>query len=234
MIAARAELLNPVVCPTPAEVFHATVYIMRTPPEYQSILATAGRVGRGVFVSSLIGLPLGILLSFYRALFKYVDWAVELLRAIPPAVVLPIFFFASPQSGVDSEYRRIGLVVFGCLPILLMQITETARRIPNQRIEFAKLIGASSVFILRKVLVFEVLPNFFIAFRTILSFGIVIVIVTEMIYPPALGVGARIVEWQRDYGIDYVYAYALISGLLGILANQTAVALERRVIYWKT
>lgn len=233
-IVSSRKMVNPIIFPDPLEVLAASKIILTDRREFLSILASSSRVAKGVLISSLIGFPLGVLLSYYRVLFGYVDWLIELVRSIPPAVVLPVFFFASSQSGADNDGTRVRLVIFGCLPILLMQITDTARRIPSQRLEFAKLIGARPAFLLRRILMYELLPNFFIALRTIVSFAIVIVIVTEMIYPPTLGIGSRIIEWQLDSHVDYVYAYALIAGLLGIAANRCCLVLERKVVYWKS
>src|ERR1700687_4845744 len=143
---AANRLLNPVILPTPLEVIHALVVVVTTPREFNSVRATAVRAIEGVVLSLAIGLPTELLLSYYRKAFDFLDWGIELIRAIPPAVVLPLFFFASSQGGADNDSAPLRLVCFGCLPILLMQITETARKVPNERLEFTKLIGANSIF----------------------------------------------------------------------------------------
>ena len=224
--------ITPVVLPAPFEVFYALRTIVSTQLEYRSVWFTMVRVMEGVFASMLVGLPMGIIFSYKRGLLDYAGWFFDLIRAVPPAILLPLAFFAS-QAGGDNDWARTQLVCFGCIPILFLQITDGWRGVLSQRMEYARSLGGPAYFNIFYVLIPEILPNIFTGVRNILSFGTVIVVVTEVLYPPKFGVGARINEWQQDYHPEYVYAYALIVGVAGILMNAIARAVERRVVYWQ-
>ncbi len=232
-VAALKGWISSTVLPAPYEVAASTLTIFSTRREVFSLVRTLIRVIEGVAFSACIGLPLGLLFSYYRDGLQYIGWAVDLIRAIPPAILLPLLFFAS-QMGGDNDWARMRLVCFGCVPILFLQLTESTRRLPSQRMEYIRTLKASPLFEVRTVLVYDVLPNAFIGLRTILSFGMVIVVVTEILYAPTFGVGARINEWQQDYKPQFVYAYALILGVIGICLNQLVAFAERRIVHWQT
>jgi ABC-type nitrate/sulfonate/bicarbonate transport system permease component len=226
-------IISPIVLPTPIEVLLDGAEVLSTWRDLESIWFTFWRVFEGTAILLLVGAPLGIVLSYYPSALRYVSGPIDFLRSIPPAIMVPLFFFASPDAGADNDFARVGLLCFGCFPILLMQVTETARNLPRERIEFARSINASAWFIVSKIVIYEILPNLFIAVRTALSFGIVVIIVTELIYPPLLGIGARVLDAQADYGVGYTYVYALLAGLVGMCLNRLCIALERRLLFWK-
>jgi ABC-type nitrate/sulfonate/bicarbonate transport system permease component len=57
--------------------------------------------------------------------------------------------------------------------------------------------------------------------------------VTELIYPPLLGIGARVLDAQADYGVGFTYVYAIFAGLIGMSLNWICIAMEQRLLFWK-
>ena len=133
------------------------------------------------------------------------------------------------MDGTEELYWRIWLVVFGALPIMIMQIADAINGSSKNRMLIFQSINTSFYFKIRNILIYEILPSLFSATRTIISFAIIIVIVSEMVYAPATGIGEQILHFQTASELQYVYAYAIIIGLIGFLLNELFRYFEKKV-----
>lgn len=93
-----------------------------------------------IFISSLIGVPLGILLTRYPSLSKLVLGVTSIIQTIPS---LALFGFLIPipyLGGIGVRTAIIALVLYGLLPIMRNTITGIITIDPALR-EAAQAIG---------------------------------------------------------------------------------------------
>jgi NitT/TauT family transport system permease protein len=198
--------------------------------QLRHIGATMVRVIEATVLVLSTGILCGVLLGYLSLVYPFFEGVLDFWRSIPPIVVLPVLFFIQPEG----DWARIALVFFGCVPILLMQIAESVRSIPSERRDFAQQIGASVIFKVRRILWYELLPHLFISVRTVVSFAVIIIVVSEMVRGAGSGIGDQINSYMfSDVGTPFVYAYAIITGFLGFFFNLLVRWTENRVVNWR-
>lgn len=197
--------------------------------EYWNLVYTLLRVIVSIVIVLIPGLLTGLLLGYFKNFYEFCESILDFWRSIPPIVVIPIFFFVNP----NGEASRVALVVFGCFPIIVLQIADRIEKISTERLDFAEHIGASLFFKIRNILIYEVLPSVFINVRTAVSLSFIIIVVTEIVYSPAFGVGHGINESRyAENGRDVTYAYAIIIGGLGFGFNLITRWIEDTYFNW--
>jgi NitT/TauT family transport system permease protein len=206
-----------------------------TKDDWASLGATVYRTSWGFLIVVVAGIPLGLGCGYLSRLYQFLEGPIDFWRSIPPLAVLPIFFFVYknqlPQQQ-DSK-ARISLIVFGCLPIVIMQVADAFRNIPIERRDYAAQIGATLWFRQRWLYVYELMPTIFASLRTVVSFSIIIAVASEMAWGAEKGLGNRISEMRTSYDIPGSYVFALLSGVIGYGANILLRWLERYFIHWQ-
>lgn len=211
------------------EVFFAIVQIIKeqTSHIYSSFIR--------VFISSSIvivfGVISGLIIGYFKSAYDSMKLSIDFWRSIPPIIVIPIMYRWDP-SGPNEYYWRIALVLFGCLPIMTMLIADATNSSSKKRLLIFYSINASLLFKIKSIIFYEILPELFSGIRTILSFAIIIIVVSEMVLAPEKGIGRQILHYQTAYEIQFVYAYAILVGIIGIALNYTARTVERKLIFW--
>jgi len=185
---------------------------------------------KAALIVVFLGFVAGFILGLREHIYKLLKLSIDFWRSIPPIIIIGILI------NLDSKeelYWRIWLVIFGAMPIIIIQLADSIGNSSKRRMLIFKSFKNSLFFRVRNVVIYEILPNLFSTVRTVVSFSIVIIIVSEMIYPPQYSIGGQIIHYQTASQIDYVYSYAFIVGLFGLLFNTTLRLLEKKVVYWK-
>ena len=193
------------------------------------LYATFILIGKSSLITIILGVFFGFFVGYFGKVYTGSSWLLDFWRSIPPIVV--IYILINMETGSDYKWR-IWLVIFGALPIMIMQIADSIRSISKKRFETFEAAKPGALFIIRNIVLFEILPIFFSVTRTVISFSIVIIIVSEMIISPEYGIGESVNSYQTAYQIEYVYAYAILLGLIGVLLNKALRILENKVIHW--
>ena len=84
-----------------------------------------------------------------------------------------------------------------------------------------------------KIILPESLTYIFAGLRIAVSYGMVIVIFSEMFVGTDSGLGRRIIDTQTVYKIPEMYAAIIVTGLIGYALNKFAIYTEKRIIHWK-
>lgn len=210
------------------EVTNSIIHIFGN--NFKEVTSTFKLITIASFITISLGIGLGLVVGFYKRIYNSLNWLLDFWRSIPPIVI--IFILINLDSNTDYKWR-IWLVIFGSLPIMIMQIADAIINISKKRFEAFNSAKPSSLFILKNIIVFEILPTVFSTTRTTISFAIIIVIVSEMIISPTYGIGQSIDSYQTAYEISYVYGYAIILGFIGVLLNKVLRFLEHKTISWQ-
>lgn len=212
----------------PGEVFTAVWKIISL--QFYNVGATFTRVIVSVLITLVSGIIGGLIIGYYSSIYSSLKPTIDFWRSVPPIVVIPILLYW--DTSHHKEIWRLMLVFFGCFPILAMLIAEAISNASKNRLSIFQALNVGIGFKMKNVIIYEILPTLFTGTRTILSFAIIIVIVSEMVFGTDKGIGVKIVHYQNGYEIQFVYGYAIIIGLIGLLLNDSIRAFEKRIIKW--
>ena len=105
-------------------------------------------------IAILIGIPIGIIISYIKKLNKPVLGLTSVVQAIPSMAILG---FAIPFLGIGTLPAVVVVVLYSLLPIIKNTFTGI-NNIPESMIESAKGIGLTKFQILTKIQIPQALP----------------------------------------------------------------------------
>jgi NitT/TauT family transport system permease protein len=225
--------------PTPDRVWNAwVVWAFGTPGPMtlsaytgnwlDAVSFSAARVAKGFALAILAGVPIGIMIGWWKLASAMVDPTIQWLRPVPITSWLPI---SIALFGI-SDFGSVFLITIGAFYPIAINATQGARGIDKNWIRAASMMGAGQASIMRRVVLPAALPSIFTGLRLGLGIAWTAVIVSEMV---AVKSGLGYVLWDAYYvgRMDIVIADMVSIGLLGFLSDWTIVRLELWALRWR-
>lgn len=185
------------------------------------------RLAAGFAIAIAIAVPLGVLLSQSKLLWRGAEPIIEFLRALPGPALIPLGIVL---IGIGSG-MKIALIAFGCLfPILLTTMDGVASIDPVLR-DTVRVLRLSRRDRIMRVIVPAAMPQIFAGLRTSLALGLIMVVISEMVASEN-GVGYFVLSAQRSFDLPAMWAGTLMIGLLGYALSGLLTLFERRLLRW--
>ena len=222
------NLINPLLLPSPETVFAKLIEFIINGSIFPHIFATLGRMFIGYSMAIIIGIPIGLIMGYYKKIYNYMEFIVDFFRSIPATALLPLFllFF-----GIGNK-SKIAVVVFAASLIIIINTMYGVRNVKESRIIAAKIIKTERVDLFKKVILPDSLPSIFTGLRIAISLSLILIIVTEMLIGTKIGLGKIIIESQLVYKIPDMYAAIILTGIIGYLINQGVHITEKKIVHW--
>ena len=187
---------------------------------------TRSAIGFGIAVG--VGVPLGLVIGWYRTVADVLNPLLELFRNTAALALLPVFILI---LGI-GETSKISIVVYACVfPILLNTITAV-RGVDPTLVKAARSLGLSTPRLFRQVVLPSSAPTVLTGIRMAAASSILVLIAAEMVGAKD-GLGYLINAAQQNFEIEQMYAGIIAISLLGTVINALLVRLERRLTRWR-
>jgi NitT/TauT family transport system permease protein len=225
---------NPPFLPAPHEVARALVTGFTRPPFradepwlHQSLWHSVTVIFWGFLISSIVGVPLGILCGALPAMARLTEPFIEFFRYLPA----PAFgALAVAVLGIEDA-PKIAIIVIGTFFQQVLVIANTTRRIDPALLEAAQTLGASPRHLVWRVVVPGVITDVYTDMRVLLGWAWTYLIVAELI-----GVSSGItffINQQAKYrNYDRVFASIIVIGLVGLFTDLVLASLGRQLFPW--
>jgi NitT/TauT family transport system permease protein len=187
------------------------------------VVASLFRVTWGFILASVLAIPIGIAIGWYRRAEMALNPLVQILRPISPLAWIPI---AILWFGVGDS-AAIFLIFVGCFLPLLLTAISAVETIPSVYVNAGRNFGLSPAALLSRVLYPAVMPQLIIGLRVTLGIAWLVVVAAEMIAVNS-GLGFLIVD-ARNAGnrYDLVVAGMVVIGVIGLLLDMGMRSLEK-------
>ena len=222
------NMLNELFIPSPIAVFGSVILSFMDIHILENILMTTYRVLIAFIVSIILGVPIGMLMGYYKKIYDSLEFMVEFFRSIPATALFPLFLFF---FGIN-EFSKIASAIFGGVLIIIVNTMAGVRFANKLRVKTAKLYHAKGFKLFRYVLLPEALPSILTGFRITYSICFVIIILVEMFIGTNLGLGKLIIYAQQVYEIPEMYAFIFITGLIGFFGNKLLYVIEKKALHY--
>lgn len=193
------------------------------------IWASLKRVLLAVLCATVIGIPLGLAMGWSKKVNAFVSPIFEFLRPIPPIAWIPLVIL---WFGV-GEFSKVFLVTLGAYVPILMNTVTGVKMVPPVLLNVGKIYKASSVQILKEIVLPAALPAIFAGIKTAVSCGWMVVLAAEMMASKS-GVGFLITRGMEAYDVAMIIVGMCIIGVVGYLISIVLSFVERRLCPWKT
>jgi NitT/TauT family transport system permease protein len=193
-----------------------------------NVVASAARVGQGYLLAIAVAVPLGVMIGWNATVARFVDPTIQALRPIPITAWLP---FCIAIFGIRS-FGAIFLIALGAFYPIVINSAHGARDVNRNLARAARMMGATPLQLLFKVVFPSALPAVFTGMRIGLGIAWTAVIVSEMV---AVRSGLGYVLWDAYYigRMDIVIADMVSIGLLGFASDGLIVLAQHRVLRWR-
>ena len=226
---------NPVFLPAPHEVARAFWTAFRTEPKlrgdlwlHESLWHSIKTIAWGFIISSLLGVPIGILCGAYAPISRLSEPAIDFVRYMPA----PAFGALAVAVLGIYDAPKIAIIVIGTFFQQVLVIANTVRRHDPALIESAQTLGARPRQLLLRVIIPSCIVDLYHDQRILLGWAWTYLIVAEVV-----GVSSGItyfINQQAKYrNFDNVYAAIIIIGLIGLATDQALAFVGERIFAWK-
>jgi ABC-type nitrate/sulfonate/bicarbonate transport system permease component len=191
------------------------------------VLPSLGRLGLGYGAALIVGVGLGVLIGLHWTVRALLEPVLELLRAIPPPLLVPILMLF---AGIGDE-MKILVIVSGCVWPVLLNTVEGVRAIDGVLIDTCRSYRIGGRRRLWHLVLRSASPQIVTGARQALSIGIILMVISEL-YAASSGLGFTIVQFQRGFEIPEMWSGVLLLGLLGVALSLLFRLAERRILAW--
>lgn len=228
------EPANPVYLPAPHQVAQALYTSFITPPAqkdglwlHESLWQSIKVIFWGFLISSLIGVPLGILSGTYSAISRLFEPFIEFFRYLPAPA------FGALAVAILGIYGgpKIAIIVIGTLFQQVLIIANTTRKLDYALIEAAMTLGTNKFKLLRHVILPGVLPELYRDQRILLGWAWTYLIVAELIGTSS-GITWFITQQARYEHFENVYAAIMMIGFIGLGSDLILAWLGKHLFPW--
>ena len=188
------------------------------------LAASLGRFGIGFLLAAAVGIPLGLLMGWYRWLDDIVSPFFEALRFVAPIAWVP---FAGLWFGTGIGGPTL-IIFSGAFPPCLINAYRGAKYVDKRLLEAARTLGASGPRIVAEVLLPASLPSILAGLRVSAGIGWQSLVGAELIVVGS-GVGYMMVQAQLNVDTPIVMAGMVAIGLVGVCIDWLLRTTEQRI-----
>jgi NitT/TauT family transport system permease protein len=222
LAATELELVQPQFLPSPLAVLHAWWGLFQN-DYHLDIGISIGRVWLAFGLSAVVAIPLGMLMSSYRAVGAFSEPLVDFIRYLPVPALVPLTLI---WFGID-EGSKIALLWIGTFFQLVLLIADDARRVPKEFVETGRTLGATDWALMKDVLLRAMLPNMVDSLRITLGWCWTYLLIAEIVASNS-GIGYELWTARRYGKTPEVFAGILTIGIIGLVSDQLIRAGHRR------
>ncbi len=225
---------NPIYLPAPHEVAQAFYTGFTNPPQQKDVPSMPASLWHsiqiifwGFLISSIIGVPLGILAGTYVGMGRLSEPFIEFFRYLPA----PAFGALAVAILGIYDGPKIAIIVIGTLFQQVLIIANTTRKLDATILEAAKTLGTRRLKLLTRVVVPGILPDLYRDQRILLGWAWTYLIVAELIGTSS-GITWFITQQARYQHFDNVYAAIMTIGIIGFGTDLLLARMGRRLFPW--
>ncbi len=226
---------NPIYLPAPHEVAKAFVTSFTTEPQrrseqwlHESLWHSITIIFFGFILSSLVGVPIGVLCGTYAAVSRINEPFIEFFRYLPAPA------FGALAVAVLGIYDgpKIAIIFIGTFFQQVLIVSNTTRKLDISLLEAALTLGAKRMQLLFKVVIPGILPDLFRDLRILLGWAWTYLIVAELIGTSS-GITWFITQQARYKNFDNVFAAIMMIGIIGLLSDIILAKLGKYIFPWE-
>jgi NitT/TauT family transport system permease protein len=227
---------NPIYLPAPHEVARALITAFRTPPRlpsepwlHQSLWQSIQVIFWGFTLSSLLGVPLGILCGTFSSVSRFTEPFIEFFRYLPA----PAFGALAVAILGIYDAPKIAIIFIGTFFQQVLVVANTTRKLDLPLIEAAQTLGANRWNLIWRVVVPGIIVDLYTDMRVLLGWAWTYLIVAEMVGTTS-GITYFINQQARYRNYENVYAAIIIIGVIGLASDLALGRLGGTLFPWRS
>ncbi|WP_343320175.1 ABC transporter permease [Arthrobacter sp. TMP15] len=190
--------------------------------------ASLSRVLSGFFLGSLLAIPVGFIMGWYGIGRAIIEPYVQFFRTIPPLALLPLVMVT---MGI-GETPKIFVIFLAAFLSCVISTYQGVVSVDNTLINAARVLGANSFVIFRRVVVPASSPFILVGMRIGLGAGWATVVAAELL-GAVNGLGARMQAAMQFYDMPTILVNVIAIGILGLVMDRLLLMVEAHLTRWQ-
>lgn len=223
-VVAKINVVERVFLPSPYEVAKELFSLVFQLKALDDLLATILRALASFLLAALIGIPIGLVIGFFKRAYSFSGFLLDFMRSIPATAIFPLFLLLFSVG----DGAKIAMGTYSCVFVIIINTIYGVWSSSKTRVTMAQSFRASNIQILTKITFFDALPSIFSGLRNALSISLILIVVSEMFIGTSKGLGFAIYNAKIAYDSPKMYALIIILGIIGYLLNKLLIFIEKR------
>lgn len=194
-----------------------------------AIQVTLIETALGFVVGAVTGILVGLIFGVSPIVARVLDPFLVGLNSIPRVALIPLFIL---WFGIGLETKVLFAATLVFFPVF-MSTFAGARDVDRDLIDVIRVMGASRMATVRKVLVPSALVWVFAGLRMSIPFALIGAVIAEM-FTADDGLGYLISISANQYDTAGAFAAIFVTTILGLLLTYAISFLETRTLRWRT
>ena len=208
------ELVNTNFCPPPHKVVTAFTSSLFDGSLLRNMWSSLVVINLGFFLSSIIAIPLGILMGSFRIVQSALEPVVNFTRYLPVTAMIPLLIL---WIGIGLN-EKIAVIFIGTFFQQLVMFADVSAQVPNELFNAAYTLGASKRQVVTRVLLPATLPGVIDTLRVTMGWAWTYLVVAELVASSS-GLGYMSMQAMRGLHADLIFVSILVIGLLGLVTD---------------
>ena len=204
-------LFSAYILPGPVEVINSAIVVINNGKLLTNTVDTLFKVFSGLIIASIVAIPLGNLLGWYKTLEDLATFVISILRPIPPVAWIP---FSILWFGIGTV-PAVFIIFMGCVFPILVYTIDGVKRTDKVLVESAQTLGANDWNVLRRVVVPSAVPYVVSGLKIGIGIALMCTISAEMIGSSS-GLGYMILTATNLFDTGTTVVGMLVIGLIGL------------------
>jgi len=215
-LVARFSGMPAALLPPVSAIFSALVRMAEQGTLWIDIWSSFRRLIQSVFLGSLAGTLIGVLMGYYRIWERILAPPLNFLLAIPGTALFPLsmIWFGLTELAITT------ILIYEVALTVTLNTWTGVRTVDSSLIRAGKAFGATGPSLFWRVLIPAALPSMIAGYRLAFSRCWRILIIAEMLVSVTAGLGYRIYWGREFFNSDVVYAGLLVVGIIGLVMER--------------
>ena len=224
----RLRLVDPLFISAPSRVSIAAVELFAAGGIWNDLRVSGVEFLVGFLLSVVVGIPMGLVMGWYRRLAYVLDPFVNALYATPGVALLPLVVI---WLGIGI-WSKIAIVFLGAVFPVLLSTYAGVRTTDARLLRGARSFGADDLQIFRTLVLPGSVPFIVTGLRLGVGRALIGVVVGEL-YAAQAGIGFLIAVAGNQFQTDKVFVGVFPIALAGVASMGALTRLERRFERWR-
>ncbi len=223
----RMGIINPFFCPAPTSIIKELYGLVFASELWINLYDSIFRAVCGYFLAALSGIGVGLIVVWSKFMEDLIDPLIELVRPVSTFAVIPIFFI---WFGI-GDVSKVLIIAKACFFPIVLNTIAGIKGVDSKLIQAARSLGAEGFALWTKVLIPSALPMISTGMRVATSMSVTTLVGVEMLSADS-GIGFMVIDAQRVFATEKMFAGILILSALGFSFDRLARLIQHRVLAW--
>jgi ABC-type nitrate/sulfonate/bicarbonate transport system permease component len=222
------RLVPELFLPGPSDIANAFAAYVAKGSIWLDLWVSGQELMLGFALAIILGLPLGLLIGWYRRVSYAFDPFVTFFNSIPRVSLTPLFIIWF-GIGINS---KIAVVFLGAIFAIIINTAAAARNLDPALVKAARSFGASDAQLFRTVVLPGSVPFILTGLRLGLAHALTGVVVAELVAAQA-GIGLMMAQAGQTFQTSKVFVGLVIVAGAGVLLTFILQRIEQRFQSWR-